>query len=163
MVRENATREVPELYSLLLQHLDLTPSEKDALLYFLIEIRIAGTYTPYSRGKTIDPQERTDRIAAIIGDTKLEQFLALEQNLGSYAEVVHMDSVLEKHDLPMTETERDRVLQILIDIQDRELALPGADAERGSIEYLEYRLAKMDERERTLKFRRAVQSGSLNT
>jgi hypothetical protein len=48
----------------------------------------------------------------------------------------------------MTEAERNRVLKILIDIRERELALPGADAERGSIESLEYRLAEMDERDR---------------
>jgi hypothetical protein len=48
----------------------------------------------------------------------------------------------------MTDAERNKVLQILIDIRERELALPGADAARGSIESLEYRLAEIDERER---------------
>lgn len=48
----------------------------------------------------------------------------------------------------MTALQRDRMLEILIEIQDQDLVVPGADAERGSIERLEYQLAKMDERER---------------
>lgn len=150
MVRENATRNITKFYSLLFERLDLTTSERDALLSVLIEIRIDATMTPCVRSKNIDKQEQSDRIAAVIGDTKLKQFLELAQNLGSYAELVYMESVLEKHELPMTEVEQGRVLEILIDIQDRELALPGADAKRGSIEYLEYRLAKIDERDRLI-------------
>ena len=148
MVREGATRDVPKLYSLLLENLDLAPSEKDALLALLIEARIASTTTPYSPGKDIDEQDRSNRIAAIIGDPKLQQFLALERNLGSFAEVQYVEAVLQQNAIPITEAQRDRMLEILIDVQNQELTLPGADAERGSIEYLEHRLAEMDERER---------------
>ena len=52
-----------------------------------------------------------------------------------------MNCVLGKQDLSMTEAERESVLQVLIDLQHRELTLPGADAERGTIEWLEYVLA----------------------
>lgn len=148
MVREEATRDVPKLYSLLLENLDLTPSEKDALLALLIEDRIASTTTPYSRGIDIDEQDRAKRIEDIIGEPKLQQFLALERNLGSYAEVQYVESNLQQNANPITESQRDRMLEILIDVQNLELTLPGADAERGSIEYLEYRLAQIDERER---------------
>lgn len=148
MVREGATRDVPKLYSLLLENLDLAPSEKDALLALLIEDRIASTTTPYSRGKDIDEQDRAKRIGDIIGERKLQQFLALERNLGSYAEVQYIEAVLQQNAIPITEAQRYRMLEILIDVQNQELTLPGADAERGSIEYLEYRLAEMDERQR---------------
>jgi hypothetical protein len=148
MVREEATRDVPKLYSLLLESLDLTPSEKDALLALLIEDRIASTTTPYSRGMEIDEQDRAKRIAGIMGDPKLQQFLALERNLGSYAEIQYVETVLQQHANPITESQRDRMLEILIDVQNQELTLPGADADRGSIEALEYRLAQIDERER---------------
>ena len=147
-VREGATHNVQKLYSLLFEHLDLTPSEKDALRSLLIEDRIASTTTQYSRGKHIDEQDQSNRIAAIIGDPKLQQFRALERNLGSYADVQYVESVLQRNAIPITEAQRDRMLEILIEVQNQELTLPGADAERGSIEYLEYRLAEMDERER---------------
>ncbi len=148
MVREGATHNVQKLYSLLFEHLDLTPSEKDALRSLLIEDRIASTSTEYSRGKHIDEQDQSNRIAAIIGDPKLQQFRALERNLGSYGEVQYVEAVLQRNAIPITEVQRDRMLGILIDVQNQELTLPGADAERGSIEYLEYRLAEMDERDR---------------
>lgn len=148
MVREGATHNVQKLYSLLFEHLDLTPSEKDALRSLLIEDRIASTSTQYSRGKHIDEQDRAKRIGDIIGERKLQQFLALERNLGSYAEVQYVEAVLQQNAIPITEAQRYRMLEILIDVQNQELTLPGADAERGSIEYLEYRLAEMDERDR---------------
>ena len=152
MVREGATHNVQKLYSLLFEHLDLTPSEKDALRSLLIEDRIASTTTStttqYSRGKHIDEQDQSNRIAAIIGDPKLQQFRALERNLGSYGEVQYVEAVLQRNAIPITEAQRDSMLEILIDVQNQELTLPGADAERGSIEYLEHRLAEMDERER---------------
>ena len=154
-MREREIREVNSVYSLLFDHLELAQSERNALLSLLVDLRVAQTHTPCKRGKKIDPQGRSDRIAAIIGHSKLEQFLLREKNLQSYYEVAFVDCVLQKHDLPMTEAARNRVLQILIDIREGELALPGADAERGSIESLEYRLAEMDERDR-LFFEQAV-------
>ena len=64
------------------------------------------------------------------------------------AEVQYIEAVLQQNAIPITEAQRYRMLEILIDVQNQELTLPGADAERGSIEYLEYRLAEMDERQR---------------
>jgi len=124
MVREEATRDVPKLYSLLLESLDLTPSEKDALLALLIEDRIASTTTPYSRGMEIDEQDRAKRIAGIMGDPKLQQFLALERNLGSYAEIQYVETVLQQHANPITESQRDRMLEILIDVKPRVCCQP---------------------------------------
>jgi hypothetical protein len=147
-LRERGIREVTKVYSLLFDSLDLAQNERNALVSLLVDLRVAGTHTDCKRGRKIDPQVRSDQVAAIIGDTKLEQFLSLEQHLGSYAEVAFVNCVLEKHDRPMTDAERNEVLQILIDIRERELALPGADAARGSVESLEYRLAEIDERER---------------
>jgi hypothetical protein len=147
-LRERGIREVTKVYSLLFDSLDLVQHERNALLSLLVDVRVAETHTDCKQGRKIDPQVRSDQIAAIIGDTKLEQFLSLEQHLGSYAEVAFVNCVLEKHDRPMTDAERNKVLQLVIGIWERELALPRADAARGSIEYLEYRLAEIDERER---------------
>ena len=62
-VREDATRDIQRIYPLLLKGLDLTPSEKDALLSFLIEDLIAKTRTSYSSGIGMDEHERSNRIA----------------------------------------------------------------------------------------------------
>lgn len=147
-VREHAIREVAEVYSLLFDHLDLAQNERTALLSLLVDLRVAASHTPCKRGRELDAQDRSNKIAAIIGDTKVEQFFTLERNIGSYAEVAFIDCVLEKHNRPMDEAERDKVLQILVAIRDRELTFPGSDADRGSIESLEYLLAEVDERER---------------
>ena len=74
-------RALSELYALLLERLDLTPSERDALISLLVEIRVAATHSACVRGINIDQQDRSDRITAIIGHRKLEQLLALAKNL----------------------------------------------------------------------------------
>ena len=146
-VRESATREVQEVYSLLLEHLGLTANEKDAFLTFLIEDRISRTTTRYSRGKAMNAQERANDIAAIIGDAKLQEFLALEQNLNSYSEIQQMASGLHRDGMPLTDAQRDAYLQILLDVRNREMT-SDVDAAPDSIEYLEQMLDRMDENER---------------
>ena len=100
------------------------------------------------RAKKIDPQARSQEIAAIIGETKLQQFLSLEHYLGQYSEVLYMQAILEEDGVPMTESQRNSMLEILIKIQDENLTLPGADADLDSIEYLEYMVEIMNERDR---------------
>lgn len=89
-VREDAMSEVPKRYSLIIERLALSASEIDALLEVLIEDWIANTRTRYSSGEGMDEKERAAWIAAIIGDTKLRQFLAFERNIGQHAEVLYM-------------------------------------------------------------------------
>ncbi len=67
-----------------------------SLLQFLIEDEIARTRTRYSDGIGMDEHERSARIAEIIGDAKLQQFLALENNLGEYKEVQYVQSALQE-------------------------------------------------------------------
>ena len=94
---EDATRERLEMfainairrdYSLLLQDLDLTPREQEALFALLVEDWIAEIPTPFQQGETIDKEEQSRRIAAIIGDHKLQQFRELVSNVMYFAEHV---------------------------------------------------------------------------
>ena len=147
-VRETATQEVPKSYPLILANLDLNQSEKDALISFLIEDYIATTRTRYSSGEGIDEPERSNRLAAIIGDSKLQQFLALEHNLNEYRELHRVQSMLQKVDVPLTDKQRDGLLEILVDVREQDRAMPGVVAERNSIEPLEQTLAQIDEYER---------------
>jgi hypothetical protein len=147
-VREDLTREVPEDYSLLLKHLGLTLSEEESLLQFLIEDEIARTKTRYSDGIGMDEHERSARIAEIIGDAKLQQFLALENNLGEYKEVQYVQSALQEKGVPLTDTQQDRLLKIVIDTREQiDTNLP-AHLKPGSMEALEHRLNQIDENDR---------------
>lgn len=147
-VREDATRDIQRIYPLLLKGLDLTPSEKDALLSFLIEDLIAKTRTSYSSGIGMDEHERSNRIAAIIGDSKLQQFLALEQNLSSYRDVGRVGHFLGQNGAPLTDAQQDGMLENFIEVRDQLEWMPPADVERRSIESLEHKLTQEDEYDR---------------
>jgi hypothetical protein len=144
-VRKDATRDIHEAYSLLFEDLGLTPQEKDALFEFLIEVRIASTDTGYQRSTTMDEVERANRIWNIIGYPKLQQFLALEQNLFAYSEVQRIGSMLERRGVPVTETQRDGLFDMLVTTRNEYLA--PSNIER-SIEGVEQIVAQIDERER---------------
>ena len=87
-------------------------------------------------------------IEAIIGPQKLARFLSLEQNMYEYGEIKFVDCVLNNNDSSLTNAQRDKLFKIIVEIAAREEKLPGADAERRSIEHLEYRLAELNERTR---------------
>lgn len=148
MVREETTRDVTNWYSLLLEHLNLTPRETDALLSFLIEDRIARTRTRYASGIGMDELDRSNRIAAIIGDSTLQQFLALEHNLSEYREVQNVQSMLQLNDVPLTDAQRDGLLKILVDVREQVDMKPPANLKRDSMEALEHRLNEIDEHDR---------------
>lgn len=148
IVREEAIQDVGALYSRLLDDVDLTASEKGALIALLVEDRIASTWTPYSQGKEIDKADRNRRISAIIGNEKLQRFLAREANLRTYAEVERIDTVLAQNDLPLTEGQGDRLFELLVDLEKRAEQTMPSDLERNSIEFLEDHLAALDEYQR---------------
>jgi hypothetical protein len=147
-VREDSTQDIRNWYSLLLEHLDLTPSEKEALIAFLIEDLIAKTRTPYASGIGMDEQERSNRIAAIIGDSKLQQFLALARNLSSYRDVARVGLVFQEKGAPLTDAQQDGMLKIFVEVRDQLEWMPPADVERRSIEGLEHRLTQEDDFDR---------------
>lgn len=148
LVREEVTRYVQEVYPLLISDLELTSSQQDVLLSLLIEAEIAATRTSYSSGKGMDEHERSNRIAAIIGDSKLQQFLALERYREEYAEIQKVRSMLQQKEVPLTDPQRDGLLEILVDVREQVETKPPADMNHRSIEYLQYRLDQMDEYER---------------
>ena len=144
--REDAERSVNAMYGLILEKLGLTPSERDAMLSLLTEDMIAATRTSYQRGKKTDKEEQANRIEAIIGYAKLQEFLAMERNLGAFWEVHMAGAELQRNGTPFTAAQQDGFLKILTDVKDRQTII--MDAERGSMEHLEQRLAHMDEYDR---------------
>jgi hypothetical protein len=150
--RESAVRDIRDAYSLLFEDLGLTPQEKDDLFSFLVEVQIAGL-TIYQRGKilqpgkTMDEDERLNRIAAIIGYPKLKRFLTLERHVATYSEVHRIGSLLERKGVPLTEEQRDGLFDILAATRNRDYAtVPSADVERDSA--VEQTLFRINERER---------------
>jgi hypothetical protein len=113
MVREEATHDVQDAYTVLLEELELTQLEKDALLAFLIEDLVANTKTQYSSGRGMSDLERSERIGTIIGESKLQQFLALERNRREYSEVQSVSSMLQERGAPLTSAQRDGLLEAL--------------------------------------------------
>lgn len=148
MVREEATRDIKEVYPLLIRDLDLTAIQTEALLAFLIEDLIANTRTRYSTGKGMDEHARSNRISAIIGNRKLELFLARERSRREYAEVRVMDSMLEQKGVPLTVAQRDGLLKILVDVREQVETKQPPGIEPGSMASIEYAMAQMDLYER---------------
>lgn len=147
LVRRQATKDMQEAYSLMLEHVGLAQQEKEALLALLIEIQMAATWTSYQSGTTMPEQERSDRIAAIIGDTKLQQFLALERNRSAYWEVAKVGSLLRRKGVPLTDTQRAGLLKVVVDVRDL-YTMPSSDLDRYSIAYVEHSVTQIDEYDR---------------
>lgn len=151
-----AMRDVRDSYSLLLDGLDLARQEAEELLSYLVDVRIAratifGRGGTIQQGRTIGEDERSSRIAAIIGSPKLQRFLALEHNLVSYSETRRLESMLESEGVPLTEAQRDGLFDILAATRNREYApLPSGQLDPYSLEQLERTLMRMDERDRHL-------------
>lgn len=148
MVREEATRDIRDVYPLLTRNLDLTPSEKEALFSFLIEDLIARTKTRFASGIGMNEHERSSSIAAIIGESRLQQFLALERYRREYAEVQRMRSMLEQKDVPLTDRQRDGLLRILVDVREQFETKLTAGAKFDSLESLEDQLTQINDYER---------------
>lgn len=148
MVRELVMRDVRLSYSLLLDELDLPSRQKEALLSFLMEDQIAGTTTGCRRGVVTDESERAGRIADIIGGSKCQQFLGLERYIFIYGEAQRIGALLERKGVPITSTQREKLLEVLVDAQRESKRLAASEAERGSIGHLEDRLLQKDEFER---------------
>jgi hypothetical protein len=151
-LRKLARQDLQQTYSLLLDDLELTPRQREDFIAVLVELHVESAWTGdpggfQKRGRTIFPQERQDRIAAAIGDEKLDEFLVLEVNLGAYWETQQIASLLRRKGLPLTKTQRDGVFEILIEVRDRyPQTEPDVDSE--SPEYIEHQLAQMDDFDR---------------
>lgn len=149
VIREDATDTIRRRYALLLEDLSLSPEEKERMLALLIEDEVASTSTPYRQGQAVEKDEQSRRIAAIIGDERLQQFRELESNLGAYGEVQKIDSLLQTNGVPLTDHQRDGLLEIVAGALKDYAAMPkSTDVERGSIESAQGNIARIADYER---------------
>ncbi len=146
--REETIKEVTVAYSLMFKHLGLTESEYSAMIDFLVEVGMSGTHMPGYRPVPIDEADRRAGFAALIGEAKLAEFLVLEQNKAEYREAQGVANLLAANGVPLTDAKHDQLLEILKQVREREQ--PGAEpnAEAGTLEWVESKIAAMDEYER---------------
>ncbi len=152
-MRKQATQDIRESYSLLLGDLDVSAAEKQDLEAVLIDMLVEGMWTGTStfqiRGRKIPQQERYERIAAVIGDQKLLNFLELEQNVHAYWETTQVARLLRRNDVPLTEKQRDGVFDILVEVDALyPRTSPPPDVDNDSEEWMEHVLAQYDEHDR---------------
>jgi hypothetical protein len=146
-LRDASTKRVQATYSLLLEDLGLRPETKAALSSYLVEADMAGGWTDTSRGRKISEQERSGRIAAIIGQSKLQQFLALERNVLDYTEAYKIESLLQRNSVPIRAEQRAHLLKVLSDTREQ-LSASAVDLKLDSIDSLEKIIAGINEKER---------------
>lgn len=148
LTREIATKETLRYYSRLLEHLGLNRAEREALMVVLIDDQLSRTTTPYMRGAPTDSRVRSERIASVIGEAKLGQFLSLERDVAAYGEVHSIESMLEQQGAPMSEQQQDKLLRLMIAARDELETKRLAALELTSIEHLEQAMAARNEYER---------------
>ena len=152
-LRNGALRDIQQSYLLLLDDLGLTPREKEDLIAVLVELQVDSAWSLggngdfVKRGRTIGPQERHERIAAAIGDEKLDEFLLLEVNHTAYWEAQQIAALLRRKGVPITKAQRDGLFEIVAEVRDR---YPQAepDVDSSSFEWIEQTLAQMDDFDR---------------
>jgi hypothetical protein len=146
--RRHALDEVRIAYTLLLDDLDLPEQDEKDLIALLVDMRLESAWTSYQNGRTISAEERSDRISAVIGPEKHEQFLALEKNGREYWETYQIALLLQRRGVPTTPAQRDGVFDILTEVRDRYPVTRPEGLDPNSLEYLEYGLTQLDEFDR---------------
>jgi hypothetical protein len=153
-LRKHAIQDIQESYSLLLDELDLTPQEREDLVAVLVELEVESTWSGSAdgvyekRGRTIGPQERHERIAAVVGDRKLDDFLLLELNASEYYETYQIASLMRRKQVPLTEEQRDGVFDILVEVRDRYQTELPPEIDPRSIERVVHTIKQLDEHDR---------------
>ena len=148
-IREQATSDVREGYSLLLEDLPLSAEEKADLVALLIEMNVERTWSGEIRGRTIPDQERYERIAAVIGDQKLLEFLELEQNLPAYWETTQIARLMRAKQQPLTQEQRSSMFDVVVEVRTQyPYRQPPSDVDRNSDDWIDHTLAQADEFDR---------------
>lgn len=157
LLRRMATHSIRMRYRLLIDDLDLTSEERDALFELLVDdwIRsstIRSSSAPDQQGDPVDTDEQLQRIAAIIGEPKQQEFSRLVEKIDVYQEVQRIESLFSTNEIPLTETQQRELLAIVATIQEEYLLQQPepTNMDRSPIEEMEYALAHMAEYERHL-------------
>ena len=105
--------EMERRYGLLIDDLEMSKEKKQALLDLLIEVSVANTKTNYNTGNSVTEEERSKRIADVIGQEGLTSFLDLEKRKAAYFEVQKFQSMFESNNQPLSVEQRHGLLDII--------------------------------------------------
>jgi hypothetical protein len=135
--RKSALDEVKIAYTLLFKDLGLPKEDEKALTDLLVDIWLESAWTSHQSGRTISVEERSDRISAVIGPEKLEQFLALEENGPAYWETYQIALLLQRRGVPTTPAQRDGLFDVLVDVRSQyPVTRPPEEIDPNSAEYI---------------------------
>jgi hypothetical protein len=145
--RKSASDDIRIAYTLLFEDLDLSEQQEKDLSNLLVEMELERTWTGYQRGKTIASEERHERIAAVIGEQKLDELLMLEVNRQAYWETYQIAALLQRRGVPTNKVQRDGVFDIVVEVRDRyPYTEPSLD--HRADEYIDQRLRQLDDFDR---------------
>ena len=145
---ERSIKETAASYSLMFRHLELSESEYGAMVNFLAEVRMSGTHMRGHRPVKIEEADRKAGIAALIGESKLEQLLALENHRSEYRETQRIADLLHSEGVPLTDAEQDQLLDVLIRVRGSNQSAAEPNVEPGTLEWVESMNTVMNEYER---------------
>lgn len=130
------------------RQMELTETEQNDLTDFLVEVWVSKSRMENYNPQPIDEGDRQSGIAAIVGDEKLEQLLDMERDRAEYREAGRIGSLLRSNGVPLTATQQDRLLEILVEVRGSEEAVADPNAQPGTLEAIASKMATMDEYER---------------
>jgi hypothetical protein len=127
MMRANVRAQNKRTYFDLQAKLGLTDEQTDALLEMLTDQQTQGFRSP---GRNLDPEqarawweeEQSKRKAAVtdlLGTTKAAEFEEYQKSMPSRSELSMLSQQLEGADIPLSDTQRSRMLEALIEERDR--------------------------------------------
>jgi hypothetical protein len=147
--RRSTLDDVKIAYTLLFKDLRLSEQDEMDLIALLVDLQLESAWTSYQKGRTISAEERSERISAVIGPEKLEQFLALEQNRPAYWETYQIALLLQRRGVPTTPAQRDGIFDILVDVRSQYPATrPPAEVDPSSAEYIAHIHRQQDDFDR---------------
>ncbi len=110
--RQTFAQGVSDDYSQLFRHLGMGSDLQESLVNFLVEERMTDSSVDqegesYPGGYDV----RTMRLEEILGEELLSEYLALEKDISSYAEVGRIGPMLAQRDLQLSESQADRLFE----------------------------------------------------
>lgn len=149
LLKKSTLDDVRIAYTLLLKDLSLPEQDEKDLIALLVDMQTERAWTSYQKGRKISEQERSDRIAAVIGEQKLEQFLELEKNGQAYWETYQIALLLQRRGAPTNPAQRDEMFDLLVDVRAQYPTTPPPEQlDRNSAEYMAHILRQTDDFDR---------------
>ena len=149
--QEDAQAVLKDKYRYLFDRLELSEQQQAAVVDYMAYVTVVEseitTADGHKSAESVDEFERRSKLGEIVGADNMSEFLALEEKLRSYSRVMEMDASLRLEELEMSESQRNRMVDVLERVR-RNYVAPEITAEMGSIEYAEQLLAQTHEKER---------------